>query len=207
MSNFLLEHGHTRRLHDFASPRRKLRNDATCPPSGPWPHQIRPPVLRPKPVKPVILGFEAKPVKPSRTPPHDVTGSPVLRPNRSNHDVDACPTSRRALTPSSRLRAPAARAAYLTRHRPRRLGRRRLHHHVLLLFCAPCGPPHDSARPPRVPQSRPTRIHPSPSWSLGMNLSLHQAYSHPPFTVLVPRHEPFAPPSLLVSILHHGPSA
>ena len=26
-----------------------------------------------------------KPVKPSRTPPHDVTDSPVLRPNRSNH--------------------------------------------------------------------------------------------------------------------------
>ena len=41
-------------------------------------------VLRPKPVKPVSPGFEAKPVKPSRTPPHDVTDSPVLRPNRSN---------------------------------------------------------------------------------------------------------------------------
>ena len=34
-----------------------------------------------------------------------------------------------------------------------------------------------------------------------------QAYSHSSFTVLVPRHEPFASPSLLTSILHHGPSA
>ena len=32
-----------------------------------------------------LPGFEAKPVKPSRMPPHEVTDSPVLGPNRSNH--------------------------------------------------------------------------------------------------------------------------
>ena len=34
-----------------------------------------------------------------------------------------------------------------------------------------------------------------------------QAYSHSPFTVLVSRHEPFASPNLLASILHYNPSA
>jgi len=102
-------------------------------------------------------------------------------------DFDACSTSRRALTPSSRSRAPAARAAYLTRHRPCRLGRRRLHHHVLWIFRAPCGPPMTpfgllgSLGPSRLAF---TLHRPGPSaWTFR-------------FTT-----------SLLTFILHHGPSA
>ena len=50
---------------------------------------------------------------------------------------------------------------------------------------------HDSARPPRVPRSRSNRIHPSPSWSLGRNVSPHRAYSRPSFTTVL-QHESFA---------------
>jgi len=155
---------------------------------------------------------------------------PVLRPNRSNPlarttwltlrfwgqigqtaDVDVCPTSRRALMPSSRSRTPAARAAYLTRHRPRRLGRRRLHYHVLLFFRAPCGPP---MTPPGLIGSlgpsllafilhriglsawtfrftEPTRVHPSPrSFSMNLTLDLYLAPSTAMPHPTIAHHEP-----------------
>ena len=53
---------------------------------------------------------------------------------------------------------------------------------------------HNSVRPPRVPRSRSTLIHPSPSWSLSMSLLLHQTYSCLSFTTVL-QHEFFAWPS------------
>ena len=136
-----------------------------------------PPVLRPKPVKPVFPGFEAKLVKPSRTPLHDVTDSPVLRSNRSNRrcqrvsdlppSLDAFESFARASRTSRLLDSPSSLPTWPTpSSSPCTLALPRT------MWTA-----HDSARPPRVPRSRPTRIHPSPSWSLGMNLSFHRAYS------------------------------
>jgi len=99
-----------------------------------------PSVLRPKSVKPVSPGFEAKPFIPSHTPPHDVTNSSVFRPNWSNRRCrrmsDLLP-SLDAIETFVRTRC----TGHLTRHRPRRLNRRCFHHHILLLFRAPSGPP------------------------------------------------------------------
>ena len=138
-------------------------------------------VLRPKPVKPVSPGFEAKPVKLSRTPPHDVTDSPVLRSNRRCQHVSDLPPSLDAFesfararrtgrlldSPSSSSTWPTPSSSPCTLALPR------------TMWTA-----HGSARPRRVPRFMPTRIHPSPSWSLGMNFSLHQVYSRSSFTTV-----------------------
>ena len=93
----------------------------------------------------------------------------------------------------------------------RLLGRRRLHHHVLLLLCAPCGPPMTppgllgSLDPGQLASTlhrlgpsawtfrstEPTRVHPSPrSFSVNLSPNLHLALStampHPTFA----HHEP-----------------
>ena len=153
----------------------KLRDDATCsppPPSG----RFR-----------CAPGFEVKPVKPSCTPPHDVSASLVLRPNRSNRrcrrvsdlppSLDAFESFARARRTDSLLDSPSSSPTWLTpSSSPCILA------HPRTMWTA-----HDSARPPRVPRSRPNRIHSSPSWSLGMNLSLHRAYSRPSFTTVLQR--------------------
>ena len=153
----------------------KLRDDATCsppPPSG----RIR-----------CAPGFEVKPVKPSCTPPHDVSASLVLRPNRSNRrcqcmsdlppSLDAFESFARARRMSRLLDSPSSSPTWPTLSSSLC---------TLALLCT-MWTAHDSVRPPRVPRSRPTRIHPAPSWSLGINFSLHRAYSRPSFTTVLQR--------------------
>ena len=166
--------GQTRHIHNFVLSRHKLRDDATCPP--------------PKPVKPVSSDFEVKPVKSSRTLPHDVTDSPVLRPNRSNRrcrrvsdlppSLDAFESFARACRMGCLLDSPSSSPTWPTLSSSP----------CTLLFRAPCA--HYFARPPRIPRFKPTRIHPSPSWSLDMNLSLLRAYLCPSFTTVL-QHESF----------------
>ena len=110
-----------------------------------------PPVLRPKSAnQPPLMTLRPKPSKPSifAWPPRDLS------------DASTCRTSRRTLTPSSCSRASAARAAYLTRRRPCRLGPRR----CILPSCSLVNPCtmwaiHDSAQHLRVPRPKSTRIH------------------------------------------------
>ena len=108
-----------------------------------------------------LPGFEAKPVKPRCRRVSDLLPSldafeSFARARRTGRLLDSPSSSPTWPTPSSSLCTLALPCTVWTAH--------------------------GSARPPRVPRSRPTRIHPSPSWSLGMNLSLLRAYSRPSFT-------------------------
>ena len=96
-------------------------------------------VLRPKPWKSFVSAW----------PPRDLS------------DADTCRTSRRGKTPSSRSCVPAARAAYLTRHCPHRLGP---HRPILpswfLVDLRTMWAAHDSTRHLRASRPKYTRIHP-----------------------------------------------
>ena len=160
------------------------------------------PVLRPKQVKPVFPGFEVKPVKPSRTLPHDVTDSPVLRPNRSNRrcrrvsdlppSLDAFESFARTRHTGRLLDSPSSSPTWPTPSSSSC---------TLALPCTMW-----IAQPPRVPRSRPTRIHPSPSWSLGRNVSPHRAYSRPSFTTVL-QHKSLTPSTNMPNSTpaHHEP--
>ena len=111
-----------------------------------------PSVLRPKPGnQPPLMVLRPKPSKPSISawPPRDLS------------DAGTCRTSRCTLMPSSRSRAPAAWAAYFTRHRPRRLGpRRRILLSRFLLDPCTMWAARDSTRHLRVPRPKSTHVHP-----------------------------------------------
>ncbi|KAF8697376.1 hypothetical protein HU200_035969 [Digitaria exilis] len=167
------ERTRTRRLHDFTSPRRKLRDDATRPPIRRRPAAPdSPPVLRPKPTNPSSRlrggfmenppkplsypGFEAKPVKPSM--------SMRVRPPPS------------ATTPSSSFTPPPQRQAYSTLAIAILLD---LTDAIFTMYS--CSSVHHASRPSTQAYSP----HPSPSWSFGLNLSsTAQAYSCSAFTMV-----------------------
>jgi len=127
-------------------------------------------------------GFEVQTGQTSRTPPHNVTDSPVLRSNWSN---------RRCRRVSDLPSLDAFESFVRVRHTGRLLDSPSSSPTWPTPSSSPCTlalpytvwTAHGNARPSRVPRSRPTRIHPSLSWSLGMNLSLLQTYSRPPFTM------------------------
>ena len=109
-----------------------------------------PPVLRPKPGnQPPLMALRPKPSKSSvfAWSPRDLS------------DAGTCRTSRHTLMPSSRSRAPAAWAAYLTRHRPRRLGpHRRIPSSCFLIDPYTMWAARDSTRHLRVPRPKSTRV-------------------------------------------------
>jgi len=127
-------------------------------------------------------GFEVQTGQTSRTPPHNVTDSPVLRSDWSN---------RRCRRVSDLPSLDAFESFVRVRHTGRLLDSPSSSPTWPTPSSSPCTlalpytvwTAHGNARPSRVPRSRPTRIHPSLSWSLGMNLSLLQTYSRPPFTM------------------------
>jgi len=125
-------------------------------------------------------GFEVQTGQTSRTPPHNVTDSPVLRSNWSN---------RRCRRVSDLPSLDAFESFVRVRHTGRLLDS-----------------PSSSPTWPTPSSSPCTLALPCTVWTAhGLTSSSPsvQAYSHSPFTILVPRHEPFASPSLLASILHH----
>jgi len=103
--------GWTRRLHNFASPRRKLHDGATCPPPQQSGRTGRAP------------GFEAQTGKPACVVVLRPKPSISAWPPRDLLDVDACSVSAKPLTPPSRLTRPTPSSSV----------------HVLLPFSAPHG--------------------------------------------------------------------
>ena len=93
-------------------------------------------------------------------PPKPSKPSIFAWPPRDLSDADTCQTSSRGKTPSSRSCVPATRAAYLTRHCPRRLGpHRRILPSCFLIDPCTMWAARDSARHLRVPWPKSTRVH------------------------------------------------
>jgi len=129
-------------------------------------------------------------LKSANLPPPDFE-TQIGKPSTS--DVDACPTSRQVsqrLQDLSRSRCMGRQAAYSNSPSPSSLSWPTLSLSRACTLALPCTTltARDSVRTHRVPQFKPTRVHPSPS--------------------LVHRHEPFAWPSLhLLTATSHPMSA
>ena len=128
-------------------------------------------VLRLKPANLPLPDFE---LKSANLPPPDFE-TQIGKPSTS--DVDACPTSRQVsqrLQDLSRSRYMGRQATYSNSPSPSSLSWPTLSSSRACTLALPCTTltARDSVRTHRVPQFKPTRVHPSPS--------------------LVHRHEPFA---------------